>query len=53
MPLDTEVGLGQGDTVLDGDSPHPEKGGTGAPTVRPVSIVVKWLDESRCQLVCR
>jgi len=47
MPLGREVGLGLGDIVLDGDPVPPiipEKGGTAAPTFRPVSIVAKRLD---------
>ena len=32
MPLDTEVGLGQGDIVLDGDpAPPPKKKGHSSP----------------------
>jgi len=42
MPLGTEVGLGPGDIVLDGDAGSPTKMGTAAPpTFRPVSIVAK------------
>jgi len=42
MLLDTEVGLGPGDIVLDGDpTPPPIERGTAAPTFRPISIVVK------------
>jgi len=37
MPLGTELGLGQGDIMLDGD-PAPPKKGT-APNFRPMSIV--------------
>jgi len=41
MPLGTEVDLGPGDTMLDGDpASSPEKRGT-PPSVRPVSIVAK------------
>ena len=40
MPLGTEVGLGPGDIVLDGD-PAPTKRGTAPPAFRPVSIVAK------------
>ena len=39
MPLDTEVGLGQGDIVLDGDPAPPERGTPAPPSFRPVSIV--------------
>jgi len=45
MPLGTEVGLGSGDTVLDGDPALPTERGTAAlnspPTFRPMSIVAK------------
>jgi len=51
MPLGMEVGLSPGHTVLDGD-PAPPKGGT-APNFRPMSIVPKRLDGSRCHLVWR
>jgi len=42
----TEVGLGPGHIVLDGD-PAASKGGK-APTFRPMFIVAKRLDGSRC-----
>jgi len=43
MPLGM-VGLGLGDIVLDGD-PSPQKGeGRAAPSFRPLSVAVKWLD---------
>jgi len=41
MPLGTEVGLGPGDIVLDGDSAPKQKGSTTDPAFRPVSIVTK------------
>jgi len=42
MPLDTEVGLGSGDIVLDGDpAPPTEKGTAARPHFRPMSIVAK------------
>jgi len=44
MPLGTEVGLGPGDIVSDGDQLPPTERGT-APTsshFRPMSIVAKW-----------
>jgi len=42
MPIGTEVGLGPGDIVLDGDpAPYPRKRGTAAPTFWPMSIVAK------------
>jgi len=50
MPLGTEVDLNQGHIVLDGDAtPSPQKGST-APNFRPISIVAKRLDGSRCHL---
>jgi len=50
MPLGMDVGLG--DFVLDGDpSPLPRNG--TAPNFRPISVVAKWLDGSRCHLVWR
>jgi len=52
MPLGTEVDLGQGDFVLDGDpAPLPKKGVKPPPNFRLISIVAKWLDASRWQLV--
>jgi len=41
MPLGTEVGLGLGDTVLDGDPAPPWKGTQQPPTFRAMSIVAK------------
>jgi len=41
MPLGTELGLGPGDVVLDGDPAPPKKGGTAAPTFRLMFIVAK------------
>jgi len=42
MPIATEVGLGPGDVVLDGDPALPTERGTAAPpTFRPMSIVAK------------
>jgi len=39
MPLGTEVGLGSGHVVLDGDpAPLPRKGAEQPPTFRPMSI---------------
>jgi len=52
MPLGMEVGLGPGHIVLNGDPASLEKGGT-APNFRPMSIVAKRLDGSRCHLVRR
>jgi len=52
MPLGTEVGLCQGHIVLDGDAAPPRKAHS-IPTFRPMSIVAKRLDGSRCHLVQR
>jgi len=42
MPLCTEVGLGPGDSVLDGDPDAPRKAAQQPPpTFRPMSIVAK------------
>jgi len=38
MPLDTEVDLGPGDIVLDGDPAPPRKGAQQPPTFRPMSF---------------
>jgi len=52
MPLGTEVGLGPGNIVLDGDpAPPPPK--VNAHNFRPISVVAKRLDGSRCHLVRR
>jgi len=51
IPLGTEVGLGPGDILLDGDPAPLEK--EHAPNFRPMSIVAKGLDGSRCHLVRR
>jgi len=54
MPLGTEVGLGPGDLVLDGDpATSRKKGATTPPNFWPVSIVAKRLDGPRCHLVRR
>jgi len=54
MPLCMKVGLSPGDTVLDGDpAPLPTKGVEPLLNFRPISIVVKRLDASRCHLVWR
>jgi len=36
MPLGTEEGLGPGDILLDGDPAPRQKGGTAAPSFRPM-----------------
>jgi len=52
IPLGMEVGLDQGHIVLEGiQLPSPER--DTAPNFRPISVVVKWLDGSRCNLVGR
>ena len=43
MPLDTEVGLGSGSIVLDGD---PTERGTTVRHLRPMSVVAKRLPMS-------
>jgi len=49
MKLGMVVGLSPAHTLLDGDpAPPPPKGHT--PSFRPMSIVTKWLDESRWHL---
>ena len=52
MKLVVQVGLGRGHIVLDGDQlPLPQRG--RVPNFRPISVVAKWLDGSRCHLVGR
>jgi len=52
MKLGLQVGLSPGRIVLDGDpGPLPQRG--TAPNFRPISVVAKWLDGSRCHLVGR
>jgi len=54
MPLGTKVGLSPGDSVLYGDpAPSPQRGWSLLPNFRPISIVAKRLDASRCHLVWR
>jgi len=53
MPLGMEVGLGPGHVVLDGDPALPPPKGTQPLNFRPISVVAKWLDGSRCHLVRR
>jgi len=53
MTLGMVVGLGPGHIVLDGDpAPLPKKGDR-APNFRPISLVAKRMDASRCHLVWR
>jgi len=54
MPFGTEVGVCPGDIVRMGTQlPLPKKGGTAARSFRPMSVVAKRLDGSRCDLVGR
>jgi len=54
MALGTEVGLGPGYIVLDGNpAPLPKKGAEPLPNFRPISVVAKQLDASRCHSVWR
>jgi len=54
MALGMEVGLCPCHIVLDGESaPLPQKGGRTPPSLRPVFIVAKRLDESRWHLAWR
>jgi len=46
-----EVGLSSGHIVLDGDPAPPKK--KRCPNFRPMSVVDKWLDGSKCHFVCR
>jgi len=53
MKLGTQIGLDPGHIVLDGDpAPLPQKGG-GAPNIRRMSVVAKWLHGLRYHLVWR
>ena len=51
MPHGMEVGLGPGDFVIDVDPAPPKRGYNS--NLRPMSIVAKGLDGSRCHLVRR
>ena len=52
MVLGREVGISPGDFVLDRDiAPLPKRGRSPLPNFRPISIVAKRLDASRCHLV--
>jgi len=55
MALGMKVGLSPGDFVLDGDPAPPQKGVEAPllPNFRPISIVAKRLDASRCHSVWR
>jgi len=52
MSLGREVDVGPGEIVLDGEDPALAQRGT-APNFRPMSVVAKQLDGSRCHLVRR
>jgi len=52
MPLGTEVGLGPGDIVLDGDPSHPKRGNGSSPLF-DLWIVAKRLNGPICHLVRR
>ena len=53
MSLGMEVGLCPGDFVLDGDPAPLPKRRQSPLNFRPIFIVAKWLDASRCHLVWR
>jgi len=53
MKLGTQVGLGPGHIVLDGDPPPLLKKGSEPPNFWSVSVVAKWLHGLRCHLVWR
>jgi len=48
MPLGTEVGLGPGDIVLDGDPAPPRNGHKSPASFQPVSIVAMVAHLSYC-----
>jgi len=51
MKLGVQVGLGPGHIVLDRNPGPLLQRGTALPNFGPISVVAKWLDESRCHLV--
>jgi len=53
MPLGTKVGLGAGHIVLCGDPAPPPRDTAPCPDFRPMSVVAKRLDGSRCHLIRR
>jgi len=54
LVLGIEIGLSPGDLVLDGEPvPLPDKGRSLPPNFRPMFIVAKRLDGSRCHWVWR
>jgi len=53
MALGMEIDLSLGDFVLNGDPAPSAKGVELLPNFRPIFIVAKQLDASRCHLVWR
>ena len=54
MALGMEVGHGPGHIVLDGEpAPLPQKEDSLSPNFRPIFVIAKRLDASRCHLVWR
>jgi len=53
VPLGMDVGLSPGDLVFDGEPVPPPQQGAEPPNFRPMLIVAKRLDGSRCHLVLR
>jgi len=53
MKLVVQIGLGPGHIVLDEDPTPPPPRGTAPSNFRPISVVAKWLDRSRCHFVWR
>jgi len=51
MKLGVELGLGTSHIVLDGDPASPPQKGHNPRNFWPMSVVAKWHDGSRCQLV--
>jgi len=51
MPHGREVGFSLSDIVLDGDPALPSPKGADPPNFRPMSVVAKRLDGSRCHMV--
>ena len=50
--LGMEVGLSPGDCVRWGPSPYPKRGRSPLPNIRPISMVAKRPNASKCHLVC-
>ena len=51
LGMQMQVGLGPGHIVLVEDPAPPPAKGHSPPNFRPISVVAKWLDGSRCHLV--